>query len=459
MEKILLIGNAPLPYENVQSRPAAGLRTFQFLKPLIDRPEKFKVLAAKIAMPECYSVEVLEKEVKHGENFAEVLISKNNPDLVRNIQRIHDEFNPDAIVGVNTYPSYIVSLLKSDKPFWADLNGWIMAEAQAQAFRMESNDFLAHYFGFEKNILKRADRLSTVSHAQQFAIYGELGTLGRLNKENFGHGFLHHIPNGTQYFEGEEFLDESLREFKEIPDDVFVALWIGGYNTWVDERTLFQALEAAMERCADFYFVSTGGEVAGLDSKTFKNFQKLIDESKFRDRFIFLGWVNTNGIPYLYRRANVGLNVDRNCLETLTGARNRIIEMMKFGLPVITTLGSEISFEVERVKAGIGVKSGDYLALAEALAEAYELWNGGGERERRELHEFSKNGIRYVMEECNYEKIMKPWIEWAGEPVKSSRELVNLKSSGMNFISSGFRYLRMNGLKKSWNKLWQKIKF
>ena len=40
-KKILIIGNSPLPTENAESRPAAGLRTFQFLE-VIDK-NKFDI--------------------------------------------------------------------------------------------------------------------------------------------------------------------------------------------------------------------------------------------------------------------------------------------------------------------------------------------------------------------------------------------------------------------------------
>ena len=82
MKRILLIGNSPLPNENTRVRPAAGLRTWQFLKAL----EKRCVLkVVTIAMPECYG-----ESVPWNGN----VISKNDPDLQEKLQTIHDAFQP-----------------------------------------------------------------------------------------------------------------------------------------------------------------------------------------------------------------------------------------------------------------------------------------------------------------------------------------------------------------------------
>jgi glycosyltransferase involved in cell wall biosynthesis len=472
MKRILVIGNSPLPDENTKSRPAAGLRTYQFLSPLLkkggtiikdagnafsaDVRPSYNVALVTIAMPECYNEEPGEKEIRHPDGYTHLRLSKNDPALVSKIQRMHDEFNPDAILAVNTYPSYIASLLESRAPLWADLNGWIMAEAQAQAYRIQSNDYMSHYYDIEKTILKRADKFSTVSEAQRFALLGELSAFGRINSESFGYRFVYSIPNGTEWFEGEkgeESGEGNLNSdiFKDVPDDAFVLMWIGGYNTWVDEITLFKSVENAMEKCEKLYFVSTGGGIEGLDNKTFKRFKEMIENSKYRNRFVFLGWVSTSDMPKIYKRANCGINVDRRCVETLTGARNRINEMMKFSLPVVTTLGSEISFECVRAKAGLGVKGGKIEPLSEAIISMYKS---------KDLKEFGENGRKYIEENCNYEVLSKPLKKWLENPRPAPDRGVFLKFGGLGISSrfrGGIRYIKENGISKFLSKLKQKI--
>lgn len=461
MKKVLLIGSGPLPEENERSRPAAGLRTYQFLKPLL-RCSHVEVVT--IGMPECY-IEEVKKSVKEeevdGAKYRRVTISKDDPKLVREIQKVVDEFKPSVIVGVNTYPSYIASLLKFDGPIWADLNGWFMAEAQAQAYKMKANDYIPHYSEIESAIVRRADKFSTVSDAQRFALIGELASQHRLVAENFGVRLVEHIPNGTEWFAGEDLAKEEevveLESLKDIPADAFVLAWIGGYNTWVDEVTLYRAVAEAMDKCDKLHYVSTGGEISGLDDSTYAKFRALVEQSEHKNRFKFLGWVETNDIPYIYKRADAGINVDRKCIETETGARNRINEMMKFGLPVITTLGSEISYEVLRVGAGVGVESGNVTALAGAICNVYEEWRGGGTHESTHYHDFVKHGQAYIAHECNYDAVMKPLIRWIDKAERSPDSEVEIKTGWPAMAEAALTYLKKSGVKKFLKKLWQKI--
>ncbi|MBD3360641.1 glycosyltransferase [Candidatus Peregrinibacteria bacterium] len=485
MKKILIIGNSPLPDENTRSRPAAGLRTHQFSSPLLkkggtvisdakrafsaEKRQNFSIRTVNIAMPECYDQNPGRKEIIHSDKYSQFVIPKNDPGLIRIIQDIHDKFHPDAIIGVNTYPSYIASQIKSRSPLWADLNGWVMAEAQAQAYKIDSNDYISHYYKMEKSILKRADKISAVSETQRFSVIGELAFCGRLNKESFGYKFVHHIPNGTQWFEGENNIKDELKVgsetetnareiLKKIPENAFVLLWLGGYNTWVDEYTLFKSVEDAVKECKNLYFVSTGGEIKGLDNKTFTKFMNMIDKSKFKDRFIFLGWVDTEVIPYIYKRADCGLNVDRICTETLTGARNRINEMMKFGLPVITTLGSEISYEVPRIGAGIGIPSGKHEKLSEAIVAIYKEWRGGRELASVEFKKYGENGQKYIEEKCNYEYLMKPLMEWLENPRPAPDRGVSVRFGRISSIRGGVKYIKDKGLLNFIKKLLQKFR-
>lgn len=467
MKRILLIGNSPLPEENSAVRPAAALRTWQFLKGL-ERVNgtgaHFQIRLVTIDMPECRDQTatdeigvLVQREAKNYEHF---IVSKNDPEISQKIQNLHDDFHPDVIISVNTYPSYIAAGIKSLAPLWSDLNGWIMAEAQAQAFKMGSNDYLDHYFQMEKRVIEAADKLSAVSKAEAGALLGELGAFGRLNKESFGYKFVEHVPNGTEWLESEKKESElRLAAIENLPKEAFVLLWVGGYNTWVDEFTLFKGVNEAMAQCPNLYFVSTGGQISGLDGQTFEKFRKMIEESEYKNRFVFLGWVETAAMPIAYARAQAGINVDRRCVETLTGARNRINEMMKFGLPVITTRGSEIADEMTRVGAGISVKSGDHVALAAAIAKIYSEWSASSD----EFKEYSRKGMKYIEAECNYGVTLTPLIEWLENPRPAPDRGVNVKfGGGAKWAATKarmvWRYLRANGFKKSFQKFLQKVR-
>ncbi len=220
---------------------------------------------------------------------------------------------------------------------------------------------------------------------------------------------------------------------------------------------MFKGVESAMRACGKLYFVSTGGDIPGLDNKTFAKFRAMIEESEFKDRFVFLGWVETAKMPDLYDRADCGINVDRNCVETLTGARNRINEMMKFGLPVITTLGSEISYEAEKAGGGICVRSGDHEGLCGAIAAMYEEWRGGGELSSRKFRDYGKKGRTYVEEFCGYERLLGPLLKWLENPRPAPDRGVRISFSPVR-LRMMWRYFKENGFKKSFKKFLQKVR-
>ena len=262
--------------------------------------------------------------------------------------------------------------------------------------------------------------------------------------------------DGLRYFRGEESFSGAC-----VPPNAFVVLWLGSYSAWVDEETLFKGVEAAMEagsgsgvgvrgasvaasgrdddgsgagagdggrdddgsgagagstsggsrigsatgrEARKIYFVSTGGlSEEESANKTYLKFKEMVNLSRYKDRFVFLGWVPVKHIPYLYREADVGINVDRRCLDTMTGGRNRLLEMMKFGLPVVTTLGTELSYQVLGAGGCIGVPSGSVEGVRDAVLELY--------RNPARRKDYGDKGQKYVAGYCSYDRVMKPFVK------------------------------------------------
>jgi len=442
MRKILIIGNGPLPEEKGRMHVAAGLRTSQFFKGVTRHFDKAKI-DADIGL---VKIDLLAKDFDKAElNFLDsqiVTLYKEDPALKKKMQDAYDLFKPDCVVAVNTFSAFIASSININVPLWSDLNGWIMSEAQAQAFKISSNDYISHYWAMERAIVQKSDKLSVVSEAQKFAILGELASFGRLNSETFSYDFISTIQNAREW-EGKRL---SIERLSSVPEDGFKLLWLGGYNTWVDEFTLFHGVEDAMKQNDSIYYISTGGAIKGLDDQTFKNFKDLVDKSEFKDRFIFLGWIDSENIPALYSSVDAGLNVDRMCTETLTGARNRINEMMMYGLPVISTLGSEISYDMAKYKAGIGVESANSKALTSGILEMKESHST-----------FTKNAKKYINDFCSYEHTLGELFKWLKKPSHAPDRGVRVNMGKSAFIKAGILYLRKNGVRRFFGKVFGRL--
>lgn len=471
-----------------------------------------------LAMPDCYDERnladlggSLRKDFDYSGDgasnsrggFIHHQIPENDPILMKTLQAICDEFVPDIVVGVNLMPAYLASGLKFDGLFWADMNGWGPAKAQTEAHKLSDDSVIREYLKMEDSVLKRADMFSVVSEAQKYTLLGELALFKRLDGGSFEKEIVYTIENGMEDFDTdkiekivnmvkkgpslenawsagtfEQVEGEGVRYFRgegsfsgaNIPHNAFVLLWLGGFSAWVDEDTLFKGVEAAMEEAdkqdggearRKIYFVSTGGLVGGgasgssdTTNKTFLRFKEMVELSRFSDRFLFLGWVLGKHLPYVYQESDATLNIDRKCLETMTGSRNRLNEMMKFYMPVITTLNTELSYQMHAFGACSGVKTGDFEALKEAILELYH------NPARRK--DYSDKARKFFDTYSSYARVMKPFVKWVdGVNVSTGDSNVSgggRGTGGIGHSATAAGAAAIDFAKKTASELFKKIK-
>ncbi|MCP3962454.1 MAG: glycosyltransferase [bacterium] len=407
MTRILILGAAPLPFEPQMRQYAANLRTWHFTRPLLDDGHQVRLIGCRL--PNAYGEDVDPVSFTERKRLEYYSISGELFHDRAFVQQLADDFDPQAILGVNTHPSSRAVLIDTDRPIWCDLNGWIMAEAQTKCYVYDDDRYLSHFWNMERDILDRADVISAVSDAQARATVGELAVRGRLGRKNFGHDFVHRIPNAISEVEYEHH--RTVIRDGVVAEDAFVVLWAGGYNTWTDVGLLYDALTTAMKQVPELTFVSTGGAIEGHDEITFESFRKRAKESAFADRFHFAGWVPTEDVPCYYFESNLGINVDSFNYETVFGARNRLNDWMKVGLPVLTTSGTEISEIIEEHDLGLTCSTGDAEGFAERL-----IWAA---RHRDELRSMAECAREYAHREFSYERTTRPMRAWAEAPYRA----------------------------------------
>jgi hypothetical protein len=164
-----------------------------------------------------------------------------------------------------------------------------------------------------------------------------------------------------------------------------------------------------MDRTPELRFVSTGGQIGNHDPVTYTIFKERVRSSRFSDRFYLLDWVDSETVTALYLEADLGINVDKRCYETELGARNRLNAMMRYGLPVLTTYGSEISKIVERNGLGLVVEIADPKGLASALTWAAE--------NRERLKGMGRRGQQFVLEKFSFSATTRALQTWVDSPV------------------------------------------
>lgn len=489
MKKIFVLGMSPLPFENDRKVYGTGVRTWQFILPLLEKGHR--ICVCNYAIPSAYpddfksdykrdfiytrdlkikkeyagSIFMKNKEWEAGRShpgseerscrysFEYNVLKKDDFENVELMSEIFSKFKPDCIVGCTFYPSNIASrlihYLKSKKkgntydvetgepagrgevnsknwnrgngntdpvlningvPFWADLFGHVMAEAQARAYIDGNDECLFHYWNSEYNIVSNADIFSCVSSRQKYALIGELGAVGRLNKYTSGYDFTNIIPCGLLQ-EEYSHTKKVFRGKNRIKNDDFVVLWTGGYNTWADVDTLFKGLILAMEKNSKIKFVSTGGEIPEQDMKTYPRFLSMINSSPYKDRFVMKGWVAGEDVPNYYLEADVGINIDKDIYEVRLGSKNRILDWFRAGLCVLSSNVCELTDIIEKEKIGYTFKPYDSKDLS---AKLIYLAN--------HPHEVKKTAIagkKYGLLNFNFNKTTEELQKWAASPTFS----------------------------------------
>lgn len=431
MTSLLLIGNGNLPLEETGIVNAHGIRTQQFLEGLMGASSLDLIVLKD---------EVTHETMKLGGSTC-TFVQKDDRKTLRNL---FQDKKYDAVIGVNTLGAYTAAkVVPEHLPLWADLNGWVMAEAQAQAASMQSDAYIASRWEMEKAVLERADHLSVVSSPQKMATIGELASLGRLTGDLFGEDVVSVVENVCRPLEDwEQKKTAFLFRGKMLPEEAFVVLWLGGFNAWVDEETLFLALEKAMEQHPQLHFLATGGALSGIDEKSFPRFQKRIVASAYQDRYHLLGWIDREELSNLLHESDVGINVDRDCYETMFGARNRLNEMLRYELPMVTTSGSEIAQILHLDGAAIVAKSGDSDEIAHALLRL------GDQMIRNRLQQAQKELLEQRFSAKITTECLRKWIE-------NPRRLPGKASSSS--LAAGWTYLRQRGPKAFLKKCLQKM--
>lgn len=489
MKKIFILGMSPMPFENDRKVYGTGVRTWQFILPLLEKGHK--ICVCNYAVPSAYPDDLKSKfdsdfvytgSLKDKQKSANFIFMKNKEreaggsrpgseerscrysfeynvlkkDDFENVElmsEIFTKFKPDCIVGCTFYPSNIASrlihYLKSKKkdntydietvnlagrgevnsknwnrgngnndsvlninsvPFWADLFGHVMAEAQARAYIDGNDECLFHYWNSEYNIVSTADVFSCVSSRQKYALIGELGATGRLNKYTSGYDFTNIIPCGLP-LEEYSHTKKVFRGRDRIKNDDFVVLWTGGYNTWADVDTLFKGMILAMEKNSKIKFVSTGGEIPEQDMKTYPRFLSMINSSPYKDRFVMKGWVAGGDVPNYYLEADVGINIDKDIYEVRLGSKNRILDWFRAGLCVLSSNVCELTDIIEKEKIGYTFKPCDSKDLS---AKLIYLAN--------HPHEVKKTAIagkKYGLLNFNFSKTTEELQKWAASPAFS----------------------------------------
>jgi glycosyltransferase involved in cell wall biosynthesis len=405
MSKILLLGYLPPQLYAPIKIEAANYRTAQFLIPLLEDRHQVCLCTA----PPLNNEPVTIKPA--WENLLDYQpIPFEQVGWVNQLQKVHDTFQPDCIVAVNFDMCVYATKLKTDRPIWMDIYGDMITIMQASCYRARSNRGLPTTLKFVEQVLRKGDKFSVCGVPQRNMTVGELAMSGRLNWQSFGYEFTEVIPAGM---EGQEAVQvgqdgSPVRANAGIGIDDFVVMWCGGYNTWTDVITLHKGLESAMAENPMVHFVSVGASTYQSADNTYAKFQELIEKSRYRDRFHLFGWQPWSKLGEFYRASNSGINIDAIHYETIYGTRTRLMEMILYHLPVVTSLGTELSYLLQNRQAALTFDVGDWSKLTENILKLASDPNY--------CAAMSATAYEYAVNELSFSATTKNFRQWCGQP-------------------------------------------
>lgn len=363
---VAILGTAPLPIEEARMNYAPGSRTWQFIQGLLADGIRPLVLCER--MPGGYEEPESSVEVEPADTVLIVRMSAEDFHEGEVVRRLIEAFDPESLVGASARPSGRAVEVANGRPVWVDLFGDPMAEAQARAARCEEGDQLTAYRDLVATLVENGDAFSVVSDRQHDGALGQLGLLGRLNRRTAGHNLVHVIPcaaGGGGISSGPE--DPGNRIAASVPEDAFVVLWSGGFNTWCDVETLVGGVEEAMQAEPSLHLVVTGGSIAGHDDDSWVEWVRSVEASSSGDRIHVLGSIPTSSLGRWVQRSDIGLITEKALVERELGSSGRVVAWLEAGLPFVATTQSDLVRLCVEHGAAFPYAVGDAGSLASTL--------------------------------------------------------------------------------------------
>jgi GT2 family glycosyltransferase/glycosyltransferase involved in cell wall biosynthesis len=399
--RLLVLGWAPLPFENQRFNAAPGGRTWHFARTLAEAGHIVTLVAAR--MPGAYFEEAPAPVMETVDGVRCLWL---NPEVFEDpsgLGRLVEALGPEALIGAAPMPSLCAIEVAGELPVWVDLFGDPMAEGQAREALFPEVEVYPAYSRMLSRLLTRGDVFSAVSERQRLALIGQLGLVGRLRGECADYDFVRVLPCAA-----EPSIEAPMTRGRH---EDFIVLWNGGFNTWCDVPTLVRGLERAMAVDASIRFVATGAEIVGHDDRTAAQMHALVAASPYRERIELLGQLSKDAADALLRRADVALVTEKKIYERELGASGRISNWLAAGKAVICSDHSELGRQLSQLGLVLSYPPGDADALAERLVTA--------SRQRVELAEIGRAARLYSQDQLAYRQTAEHLLAWADAPQRA----------------------------------------
>jgi len=318
-----------------------------------------------------------------------------------------------AVVGL--YPA----LVKANTPLVLDLYIPLLLE-ELQRVRSEPLAEQALFFGrLQREMATQilaADFLLCASEKQRDYYLGALSALGRVNPYTHADDptlrrLLAVVPFGLPSRPPCHTRQVLKGAYPGIGADDKVLFWGGGIWDWMDALTLVRAMARLGESRPDiklFFATIQHPNPLEAERKAVRETIALSQELGVYGRTVlFNDWV-----PYAEREnylleADLGVSLHRDHLETQFSFRNRFLDYVWAGLPMLATRGDVISDQVKAYGLGRLVEPGDMDGVAKTIVELLDTPN---------LREACRARFERLAAMYRWEVVTRPLVEFCASP-------------------------------------------
>lgn len=243
---------------------------------------------------------------------------------------------------------------------------------------------------FNDQIL-HGDHFLCASERQKDLFVGALLSLNRINPEILDltpslDDLISVVPFGIAEDEADEERGEGVirGRIPQIRDDDILLFWGGVITNWYDPLTLIRSFADALQNNSKLkmFFLAKKHPNPLLPEFDMANEAvRLAAEMGLADRSVFFNedWIAYKRRGLYFREADIGVSIHKTHFETYYSFRIRLLDYLKYQLPIICTEGDFFADLVKREGLGVVVGSENRRELTQAILT---LGENGAERDR-----------------------------------------------------------------------------
>lgn len=429
---VIVFGNGPLPTEPDFPVSAPGSRTWQIVRGvadgiaasgpneeihvvgLDDTPRPAGSPGIKFSIP-CSSGTINAEYIPLQYDDFKLVAANEGHDVIATRSPIRAVVGTASIQPCSTAAEFAAS---RNLPLWIDVFGDSLCEIQSQAEIMPADDAAAyqtrliHVWKLLTGSLIHGDQFSALSQRQRYALLGQLGCAGRLNQATAEQPIAHAIPYAIYE---DDLAPPPPTSDAPRKDDAFTVLWCGSFNTWMDVPALTRGLTEALKNHHSMRLIVVGGQIPGYNELSYRQFVQGIKEAGVEGLVTLMDWQPISKLSAVYATCDVGISIDRVTYEAELGSRTRLINFLAAGVPVISTVVTELTEQLQHDGFLRHFNLNDPASLTEALLQCAS--------NRDSIKDIAARSRAYVLERFNGKTANRVLTRWIQNPLQSNDKL------------------------------------